>query len=209
MLANYIPDPHAKNLPDAYKKTKDSNNHKILAIESDACFQLRETLREIGDILNINNATGATLDLYGERVGQERGAASDEKYLVLIKAKLSRDFASGGYDSILKALSQTFDCDPSEILISDGENPCTVEITKLPLETINKAGLTTAQTVAIIESMLPVGVTLESFLFDGTFTFSSVEDEYDETAGFANAEGTIGGYFGAAAGDEKNEILPI
>ena len=84
-----------KNLPDAYKKTTDSNNFKILEVERLALSDVRASLQEVANILDINNAKGKTLDLYGERVGQARGLADDDKYLLMIKAKLMRNLSNG------------------------------------------------------------------------------------------------------------------
>ena len=208
-----------KNLPDAYKKSTDSNNFKILEIERVACNDLRQGLRQIFNvyadtpenegILNIDNAKGKTLDLYGERVGQKRGIANDEKYLLMIKAKIMRNISDGSHKSLVNALCETFDCEPSLVTITDGGDPYTVNLTNLPLETINNAGLTTSQTVAIIESLLPIGVKLTSFLFEGTFEFGADKNEYDEEKGFANNDGTIGGYFGATSSDITDNTLPI
>lgn len=210
MVTMYNPNPLAKNLTDAYQKRPESNNYKILEIERVACSDLRATLQEIDNILDINNARGKTLNLYGERVGQARGQAGDEKYLIMIKAKLARSLASGSYPSIANALCITFNCEPSQVLIVDGEEPCTVNVVSLPLAVINKADLTTSQTLAIIQSLLPAGVKVSSFLFEGTFEFSNTENEYDENAGFTDVEdGAIGGYFGVTSGDEKDIILPI
>ena len=231
-----------KNLPDAFKKTADSNNFKILEIERKTLEDLRkslwgydkctecgyeaitkenqncpicgkETVRTngINDILDINNAKGKTLDLYGERVGQARGIADDAKYILMIKAKILRNLSNGSYPSIINALCETFDCEPSEFCIKDGDKPFTVIIETLPLTVINKAGLTTSQTTALIKSMLPVGVKLTAFLYDGTFEFGANEDDYDIETGFAISESdqSIGGFLGATSADISDNPLPI
>lgn len=199
-----------KNLPDAFKKTTDSNNFKILEIERITCNDLRDSLRAVSDILDINNATGKTLDMYGDRVGQPRGLATDDKYLLMIKAKILRNISNGSYPSVINAICQTFNCKPSQVVITENEETCTVTVAALPLDIITTAGLTTSQTVAIIKSLLPIGVTMQSFMFDGTFEFSANENDYDETKGFSDVEGgTIGGYLGATNGDTSDEILPI
>lgn len=203
---------HVKNLPDAYKKTNDSNNYKILEMERLAGEYLMERLQAIDNILDVNNATGKTLDLYGERVGQARGLADDEKYLLMIKAKIMRNLSNGSYTSIVDAICATFDCPPEEVYIKESENkPCTVESVELPLERIVEAGLTASQAIQIIESLLPTGITLEFQFYEGTFEFGETEDEYDETKGFAISEEdqSIGGYLGYVSGDKNEEILPI
>lgn len=170
------------------------------------------------DILDINNATGKTLDMYGKRVGQARGLADDEKYLLMIKAKIMRNLSNGSYPSIINALCMTFDCEPSKVLLVDGDEPCTVMVEILPLEVINKAGLTTSQTVSIIKSLLPIGVKLQTFLFEGTFELAT---SYEDMKVDGNIKGltdtyenmknpdAIGGYLGVTAGDEADTTLPI
>lgn len=187
---------HAKNLPDSYKKTKDSNNYKILEVERLACAKLRETLYEIDSILDINNATGKTLDLYGERVGQSRNGATDEKYLCMIKAKIMQNLSNGSIPSIQRALCAIFDCDPSQVSITNGDKPCTVVVSNLPLETITKAGFSIEQAEKIVQSLLPVGVNLETFMIEGTFVFAENDGLIDANVGFSDVDGGTGGYFG-------------
>lgn len=200
---------HVKNLPDVYDKRTGSNNFKILEIERVACNDLRTALQEVDKILDLNQATGKTLDMYGKRVGQARGLATDAQYLYMIKSKIMRNVSNGSYNGVVNAICATFDCEPSEVLIVETDNPCTVQLVSIPLDVINKAGLTTSQVVALIKSILPVGITLETVIFEGTFCFSDIENEKDENGGFSNDTGTIGGYFGMIYGDENEIILPI
>ena len=62
----------------------------------------------------------------------------------------------------------------------------------------------------MIESLLPICVTLSADNFEGTFEFSDAADEYDKLAGFGDADQTIGGYLGLYLGDDdKIPVLPI
>ena len=201
-----------KNLPDTYKKSVGSNNHKLFEVEQAAMTAVRADLQSVDNIIDINNATGKTLDLYGERVGQARGLASDEKYLMLIKAKIARNMCNGTYPSVIKALCTTFNCEPSEVYIEESETPCKVNAATLPLTAINSVDFTIPQTLALIKALLPVGVSLETYFFEGTFEFSDVENEYDENTGFAPFENAserdIGGILGAI-GNADDVLLPI
>ena len=200
----------AYNLPDSYAKDAKSNNSKILEIERSEVEKIRTTLREIDAILDLENAYGKTLDLYGARVGQARGQATDDQYRVLIKAKIVRNLSNGSIPSFIESICATFSCAPTEIVISEMADTCALKIDSLPLSAITKAGFSTSQTVAIIESLLPVGARLDSFLFNGTFEFAASEGVYTEGKGFTDVEGGEGGgYFGAINGDENDIILPI
>ena len=209
-MTSFNCDNYVKNLPDCYAKTDDSNNYKILSVERYAIADFKADIANVFNSLDLNKATGKTLDLYGEMLGQPRGIATDEQYVLMIRSKIMRNLSGGDYTSILKAICMTFDCEPSQVFIKEKDTPCTVELVVLPLSVINKAGLTTKQTVEMIKQIMPVCVTLESFLFEGTFTFSNSENEYAEQAGFCDVEGgTIGGYFGLVYGEDSEPILPI
>ena len=199
-----------KSLPDSYYKGSDGNNFKILELARVGIENVRKDLADIADILDINNAKGKTLDRYGERIGQVRGNATDEQYLVMLKAKILRNISNGSMPSLISALAFTLGCKKTDFKIVETENPCEIEIQDLPLALVNQAGFSASQMSAIIESLLPVGVFARKLEFDGTFEFSSKSDEYDAAAGFCDVEGgTLGGYLGYTASDKTEIILPI
>ena len=199
---------YVKNLPDAYSKAASSNNVKILEIERHALVELRESISQIFDSLDIDKATGFTLDMYGEMVGQKRGLATDSQYRPLIKTRIIRNLTNGDYNSIVNSLSLAFDCSPSELVFSEAEEAATVILEGLPIVYINKVGLTAFEAVAIIKELIPAGVTLESVEFEGTFEFGASDTEYDEEAGFGNIDQTIGGTLGMVASGKESD-LPI
>lgn len=201
---------HAKNLPDTYRKDVDSNNYKILEIERSAVEVLNTMLSEIYGILDLDTATGATLDLYGEKIGQKRGSATDAQYRIMLKAKAARNLVNGSYQSICDALCVTFSCDKSELCFEDTDTPCHIEATTFPIVPIAEAGFTPSQAMAIVKSLLPVCVTLEPIFIEGSFMFSDVENDMDENAGFTDVEGgTVGGIFGSVYGTTDDIVLPI
>mgnify|MGYP003304442968 CR=1 FL=1 len=208
-MAEFYFDNLAKNLPDAYKKDSSSNNFKILEIERLTNIEYRTILAEIADILNIDNATGATLDMYGMKYGQARGKATDAQYRIMIKSKVTRSWCDGSYKNIVDALAQTFNCSVDDILLSETEDMA-VTVDKIPMLSIIQAGFSTAQAERIVKNLLPVGVALKSVLFEGTFEFGETENEYDEATGFSEAEnGTMGGYLGWTGSQESIDELPM
>lgn len=210
-MIDFKNDNYADNLPDCYRKDTESNNHKLLEIERLTVEKHLDDIYEIYGILDLNNARGQTLDRYGERVGQSRGIASDELYILLIKAKIMRSLGNGSYPSIHNSLCMTFACEPEEVSIKESETyMCTVEDIKLPLDVINRVGLTYKQVIALVKSMLPICIRIDNVSLDGTFEFSNIEDDYNEEKGFCDIEGgNIGGYLGYLSSDESEEVLPI
>lgn len=196
-----------KNLPDAYRKDDGSNNAKILAIEHDASSVLRETVQAIDESLDINKAYGKTLDLYGEMLGQRRGAATDEQYRVLLKNKIQRNFTNADMNSVIRAICTTFDCDPTEILLLEPE-PCVVSIEGLPVHKLAESNIDVNTAIAIISGLMPAGVHIEAISFAGTFEFSGADLVYDEETGFADVAQTMGGTLGFVA-DNIGDKLPV
>lgn len=200
---------NVKKLPDAYKKSEQSNNNKLLQLQEDALRAFLADLSDVQESLNLDTAYGKTLDLYGEIVGQRRGKLTDEQYRLMIMAKMSSSSVGADLASIVKSMCLLFKADASEISISETDNPCEVEITKLPLTVLLEAGFTSKQAVEIVKTLLPICVTLVATGFEGTFEFSATADEASDTAGFADDAQTIGGFFGMLYGEDEDAPLPI
>lgn len=204
-MGEFIKANHVKNLPDSFCKSTESNNYKLLELERLTLEDYRKTLQELFDVIKLENAGGKVLDMYGETVGQLRGKATDEQYILMIKAKLMQNLSNGSYPSILNALCTTFDCKPEDVYIEESDMPCTVNVVRLPLEAVVKADISPENTTKLIKSLLPVGVNLQSYLYEGTFSFSDVDNEYNPNEGFCDTEGgTIGGYLGIAGSGIEN-----
>lgn len=204
-----------ERLPDCYRKDEDSNNHKLLELERLATEELRLDIKTVLDSLDLNQANGNTLDLYGDMLGQRRGLLNDEQYRYMILARIGRNVVQGDYNSVMSTLilmfgSQAGDITLDDLEIVEGERPCVVRLTKFPVYVLINAGFSSRQAVSMIESLLPVCVTLSADNFEGTFEFADTADVYDEQAGFGNIGQTIGGYLGLYLGDDdKIPVLPI
>ena len=195
----------ARNLPDSYKKTKDSNNYKFLEIERLSGAKLLQTLNDIFESNDLENAVGRTLDYFGDLVGQPRGNATDEQYRFLIKAKVARNHSIGTIDSVVNTLAFVFNCDANKISLYEYNSPVskigTIRIDSVPIEEIIEANLSMEQVEEIVFALLPVGITLEKIMYKGTFKFVATEadintEQTDGSRGFSAEEGsTTGGTF--------------
>lgn len=208
MITRFNQDNHVKNLPDAYLKTPDSNNTKLLSIEKEAVDLLRAETRAIYDSLDLEQATGATLDLYGEMLGQDRGAATDEQYRALLKSRIIRNLSGADHDSIVNAICITFGCSPEEIALEETDGECAVVLSGIPYDAINKINIDMTTAVQIVKMLIPAGVGFDALTFAGTFEFGGTEMVYDEEKGFGNVEQTIGGTLGLVP-DVSNGGLPV
>lgn len=209
MITHFNRDNLVKNLPDAYCKTADSNNSKILAIEKSATDKLRKAITEITDSMSLDKAYGKTLDLFGEMVGQDRGKATDDQYRILIKSRIVRNFANGDYNSVVNLMAMIFECDPSEIVLTEYEDAGSARLEAIPYSAINSLVIDINTLLKIVSEIMPAGIRLESVSFSGSFEFSGgTELVYDEAAGFANEAQTIGGSFGYIFSEVTPE-LPV
>lgn len=202
---------HERNLPDSFAKKPDSNNAKILQIERTEAANINADIQAVFNSLDLENMSGKTLDLLGEMYDQKRGLATDAQYRLMIMSKIMQNISGGDYKSVVRALCTTFNCSPSELLLKEIEgSPCTVELAVLPIDVINKAGLTISQTVAIVERLLPAGIQLKQYSFTGTFMVADEDYIRTDANGLASDDGTIqGGYLGTIGYMDNDPELPI
>lgn len=197
-------------LPDSYAKGTESNNYKLLNINEQAIADARADTKAVFNMVDLQQATGHTLDLYGDMVGQKRGALNDTQYRFMILTRIGINVVQGNYPSVIVCIKNMFGCDASDIVLRDSEKTCKVNLETFPLSVLVNAGFSSTQAVEMIESILPIGVTIDDTNFQGTFEFSETDNDYDEAAGFADIDQTIGGYLGLLLGDdENNPILPF
>lgn len=204
-----------ERLPDCYRKDPGGNNYKLLELGRQAVEELRSDIRQVLEALDLNQATGKTLNLYGDMLRQRRGLLNDEQYRYMLFSRIGRNIVQGDYKSIMDTLILMFGTAQGEITLDDlelveEERPCVVKLTKFPVYVLVNAGFSSRQAVQMIEALLPVCVTLSADNFEGTFEFAELAGEYDEKAGFADIAGMIGGYLGLYLGDDdKIPVLPI
>lgn len=201
---------NVKRLPDSYAKHSESNNYKLLNLNEQAVADIKSDSRALYDVLDMSKAKGKTLDLYGDMVGQQRGAMTDEQYYYMILTRVAMNNVKGNGYSVAECVARIFGCEPNEIILIDGEVSCKVAARSFPLEVLVNAGFTSKNALEIINRVLPIGVSIDEANFDGTFEFAETADEYDTAAGFGNIEQTIGGYLGLILGEDENSpVLPL
>ena len=174
----------AYKLPDSYRKDKDSNNYKLLELTGQQANDLKKDFRAIYDCLDLDTVTGRTLDLYGLMLDQKRGLLNDTQYRYILYTAIGRNIGQGTYDSVMDIIVRMFNTEHGQVTLDDFElsevdKPCKVRLTRFPLFVLINAGFSSKQAVQMIESLLPICVTIEADNFEGTFEFSDVDDEYD------------------------------
>ena len=211
---------NVKRLPDAYLKRygdgSKSNHAKMLELNELQRDEFKEVMTQVLESLDIDKATGATLDKFGETVNQKRGSLNDEQYRVMLRFKIAKLLNKGDYNSLMYLACFLLECAYGDLVIQDVGN-ATVEIVSLPLAVPLEAGFTFSQVIEMVKELLPCGVNVAEANFVGTFELSALGEDgnliYNELKGFADGEpATIGGYLGHVDADERDEtgtiILP-
>ena len=205
---------NVKELSDAWNKSQDSNNAKMLGLNEASVDRLLEVFKQIDDCLDIYKATGKTLDYYGEAVGQPRGNLADDKYRLLIITRIAVNVSGCDYQTVIDNIKRLLNCEYSdfeltELYDEEEPKPATVSITKMPYTILDKAGFSSEEIYQVIKLLLPIGVGLEFRALEGTFEFCSIEDYELVTPekGFADEEQTFGGTWGMLIGQDSQ--LPI
>lgn len=205
-----------RKLTDAYTKNENSNVGKVLLLLSEQIDDLNGTLTTVENYRDLNSATGTTLDLIGQAVGQPRGKATDEVYRILIRARIARNASDGTTDKIILALSLALNTNPSNIKISELSDggvyePATIGLVNLPLEALLNAGMTASQFGILMQRVAAAGVRVASVDLTGTFQLSDSANSsiIDVERGLADLEQTTGGTLSGSFSPEDDVELPI
>lgn len=193
---------YVAQLPDAFSKHNNSNNYRILQINQQALRQLYADIEDVYNSLDLSQATGKTLDLYGDMLDQPRGDSNDTQYRGLLMAKIARLFLKGDYDSTMTSIATALGINASDIKVKEHETRCAVEVTDFPIAVYEKTIYKTRQIEKIIKQLMPVGVELILDSFSGTFRLCESEGEMSNTTGLADEAGTIGGSLGLVLGED-------
>lgn len=150
-------------LPEQYKEA--SNLNKILLVLSTAFEDLNEVFIDLKNILNIDNAFGAQLDLIGDIIREKRNGRSDVDYIKGIKFKIFKNTSRGSVDDIVRALK--FITSASLVVYSDNP-PASYTIytngTNLP-----------SDLHLLIDSLSVAGVSVIIYASDGATPFIMTE----------------------------------
>ena len=112
---------------------------KMLELGRLAAEQLRADIRAVLESLDLGHATGKTLDLYGDMLGQRRGLLNDEQYRYMLLSKIGRNTVQGDYNSIMNTLvlmfgSQMGDITLDDLEVEEEERPCVVTVSYTHLD---------------------------------------------------------------------------
>lgn len=187
---------NVKKLPDAYRKDTESNNYKLLHINELAADSFSIDTTDVLNCLNIKQAFGKTLDLYGAMFKEQRKGRNDANYRAAIETAIAKTLCGGDCNSVELLLTQIFGCPVGDVLITDYDTPFMVKVQRLPIKEMQEAGISWNAALAIIDELLPIGVFAHWYNKYGTLEFGTTTDEYDENAGLGNVAQTVGGYLG-------------
>lgn len=193
--------------------TKSTNNvHKLMQLTAEHIQENEDTLKKIAAWNDIDQAKGKVLDRIGSDLQQDRGLLPDETFRILIKSKMKRSLSSGSIDTLIDFLSFVLQIPAKSVEIRElwpeGKNASLY--INVPADAVTPTGLSLRQFGELINLVVAAGVRAE-VLFEGTFSFSSdyENSEFDNAAGFADDEQTIGGTMGYVYDPSKNIDLPI
>ncbi len=176
----------AKELSDAYAKSIESNNYKLLQMINLICLDFNCDLMKILESRDLNYAVGKTLDRYGEMLGVARGKATDDQYRINIIGKIGRLTTDGSCNDTINRIADIVGETPEKISIV--ENDMSVEIRGLSMESLEKSGYSSEEVTEIIKELIPICVSLELTKYAGTLLVMGEIDTYEKT--YTDATGT-------------------
>ncbi|MEQ6856061.1 DUF2612 domain-containing protein [Lysinibacillus capsici] len=187
---------------DYFNKRPESNISKLISIYSEELQEAKEASYLIRSWRSIDNAEGTTLDRIGEDIKQLRGSANDERYRVLLKAKIARNLSDGTTGTIIRILSLVLSTPPSDIEIIEKWNDVSereraaIRINNIPASRLYEAGMTPDDFLAIVQAIVAAGVKVRVIQLIGTFEFGGETIMTSEFKGMADEQQKIGGTLG-------------
>ena len=152
-----------KLLPEQYSNAVNLNN--ILSIFADECDELIVVFSQLKNILNLQNATGATLELIGDIVLERRDGRNDDDYRKAIQFKIFKNSSTGFVEDITKILKLITEAD----LVIYSDNPPAAY-------TIYTDGLNLPKDLhKIMDKLSAAGVSLIIYASDGETPFIMTE----------------------------------
>lgn len=150
-------------IPEQYKDA--TNLNILLEILSTPFDDLKVVFSDLKNILNLESAQGAQLDLIGDIVREKRNGRSDSDYIIGIRFKIFKNTSRGFVDDVVKALK--FITSASKVIYSD--NP--------PASyTIYTNGTTLTNDIKIlIDKLSAAGVSVIVYASDGEIPLTMVE----------------------------------
>jgi hypothetical protein len=200
-----------KMIVEALKKP---NFSSLFTIINDQVQDLNDTLDTMEQWMDIDKAEGVVLDEIGSDVNQYRGQATDEIYRMMIRGKKARSSSDGTINSMIESLSKTLNCDPSQMQIlssieaGEGE-PAAIVIKKIPIITLNQVGMSANQFMQFVEQVVPGDARVSHVNLDGTFRFSSMLNEVENSPDGLSSDGSDGGTLSGVLVTATDIQLPI
>lgn len=210
-----------ESLPHNYTKSISSNLGKIIQLFSSELEEINEIKDEIELSRDIDQASGRYLDRSGKNIGERRGSFNDTIYRLLIKSRIQQNFSPGDVNSLIEYISTILQVDRSAVDIKEpswgsfrfssmeddsqvkegqgfgsglfkktNPEPASFEI-YVPFTALNDSAIPAQTFINIIDRLRATGVSI-SLTYEGTFAFSSINDESE----FVEEKGFNSGYFG-------------
>lgn len=150
-------------LPEQYKDAPNLN--AILEILASPFDDLKVVYADLKNILSLEDAEGAQLDLIGSIVGEKRSGRADPEYVIGIRFKIFKNTSKATVDDVVKALKFITEAD----LVVYSDNP--------PASyTIYTNGQTLASNInEMIDKLSAAGVSLIVYASDGEVPFIATE----------------------------------
>lgn len=162
----YNADEMVSMLTDGNAKDSKSNIYKLFKTFEKALTDVYTTAKEITEFRCVNIAKGPTLDLLGSNYNVSRAGMHDDIYRIYIKTEIAKGSCNGTYNSVIEMIAYVFNTDVKNVSFVESEAG-TVTIEKAPIEELNAVGMSIEQYNAIVQSILPTGISLIVREFEG------------------------------------------
>lgn len=149
---------------DHFRKDEESNTYKLMQLFSNELQLLKAANDRIIAWRDIDNAEGKALDLIGRDLLKPRGTATDAQYRIMLKTKIAQNLADGTINGLINAIAYVLGVEKQQVKVVELwellNEPASLAIEEIPLQTIYDANITTNQFEEILTSLVAGGVKL-------------------------------------------------
>lgn len=157
-----------------YKKDAGSNNFKFVDAKSEQTEITENFIKKLLEWTRIDEAKGRVLDWKGQSYGVFRSGRNDQDYRSAIKLGINLRTQNGSHNSIINALSNSFNVPKNFIKLFDHNNEPTLPDrglrlqipSELNVDQVRKALIDVKAAGKVIVSITVVPTT-DAFVFDG------------------------------------------
>lgn len=170
-------------MPDAFAKSPQSNNYKLLQLHTKTRDEMQRQLDQILESMTLEGAKLCALDdIQGGRINLDRGDWEDDAYQFWLRAKQMQNMADGTFPKLLEALMYILDVPEEQLRLQEVEGQNMVDV-HVGMKAVDDAGIDFDLFPDMVRKLLSVNLHIRRFGYYGELEFINAFEEQTNDEG--------------------------